>query len=298
MSFRHRRHALNLEFTHRKEDHRDTVPSNLPSLRIPCSHIPTPATRTPHTHTPPTHPASTLPSLTHTHTHTHTHTPHTQPPRPTFSAPDAWLPSKKSWILKGVPEWAPDNTPYHSPVLGGKMEYLLDRDLQTEVILDRRPGGGKTWVTLDLGTSFDITQFRVYTSWSEGPRQTQLQFGYSGAGPWLEAGEFTVEGTDKRTPGREYDQKATVLHSFGRLTARYWRVLFNTSYGFTQEQDQAGPPVRVDFMKLVELAFFGMETTPINNYVHPNMMCAYPMTLNNENECVRPKPAEIAMLPG
>ena len=97
-----------------------------------------------------------------------------------YPAFDTWIPSHQEWTLKGVPVNTPDRTPFHSKVVGGSINQIVDRDLQTSLALDLAnppswaPAPG--WVTFDLGYSFTISAFKVHTVWTNGPRRTTLEY--------------------------------------------------------------------------------------------------------------------------
>lgn len=123
-----------------------------------------------------------------------------------------------------TPSASPSGVQYHSAVLLGTADNVLDRNLDTSVHLDH--AHGESWVTFDLRVSFTISAFKLQTSWTNGPRKTKLEYSESGHGPWNFAGDLIISGENHIDPlhdghTRQYDRKATVLQNFGRLTARY-----------------------------------------------------------------------------
>ena len=207
-----------------------------------------------------------------------------------YPAFDTWIPSHQVWALKGVPINTPDSTPFHSKVVGGSINQIVDRDLQTSLALDLAnppawaPAPG--WVTFDLEYSFTVSAFKVHTVWTNGPRRTTLEYSTSHAGPWLFAGTFVIRGNNQDDPvgdshTRPDEKMATILTGFGRITAQFWRVLFHTRY-----TSLVGDRVWGNRLMILEVGFKGSEAEPVA-YTHKGQSCAYPLLLV-DRRCLRP----------
>ena len=244
-----------------------------------------------------------------------------------YPAFDVWIPSQTNWVMAGIPTHAPDQTPYHSSIVAGELKYAVDRDLQSALHLDSlKPA----WMTFDMQTPFTISAVKIYTSWTSGPRQVSFQFAPTEAGPWEVAGDFVVEGEDhvdildphtddlvmrgalRDGHTRAYDKKATVAlmtgaavqnSPNGRVTARYWRMWFNSSYlseshdrtyanlapgmpgypGYGNSSDDLQLPY-VRPLIIVEIGFLGMESE-VAKYTQSSQLCAYPQVMNAEGVC-------------
>ena len=209
-----------------------------------------------------------------------------------YPVSDAWIPSNETWAISGVPTWAPDSTPHHSNIMRGQVKSLVDRDIDTAVYFEHTRQGA--WVTFDLKYSFRVSAFKLYTAWTNGPRDTTLHYGTTPAGPWQTAATFTVTGEDfpDSADMELLDKKATVVTNFGQITSRYWRLSFNSTY-VSVGSEQLAEATKRDTgtakrpLVLAEVGFRGLEAVPIT-LAAPMHQCAWGTTLDPVSKtCMR-----------
>ena len=178
--------------------------------------------------------------------------------------PYRWLVSKEGW-LAFLPE---ENK------LWGDGYDLVDGNLDTRIHLKMT---SDTWILFDLQKSHSITGFRIYPAWANGPKDVVIQFAGRKSGPFYDAAEFQVEGTDggsyvavrwsgKQMQGyRNEGLQSSKFFDAGVVpVGRYFRLFIKSVWKGPYGKAMEGGTVPEQVV-ITEVQFFGRETVlPLN----------------------------------
>ena len=84
---------------------------------------------------------------------------------------------------------------YSSLVEYGRPEYLVDKDLGSQVHL-KYTEGEPCWFVFNLRKAYQIAALRLRPAWSNGPKKVRLSFSAFLTGPWAVAAESEVDGRE------------------------------------------------------------------------------------------------------